>query len=291
MSGAALGADLSLKDTPDYEVFPETIWTGLYVGGHIGGAWGHVDISDTYEYNSYDPHKDTSISPSGLFGGVQVGYNVQKGSLVYGLEADLGKMKLNGSASAHLLDEGVGAVDQYGKPIKYGDNDYDCDGGNPQICKLDAKYAVSAGLYGDLTGRIGYAQDKTLLYLKGGAAFLKMDMDARYTGQHVEGDVDPDTSSTFNFSGSDTLWGWTIGAGVEYSISRSISLKAEYQHFDFGTMKMGYEGKTIYWCGSHEYPDCPGYSTLSGKSETDVTVDAVSVGLNYRFNGNDGALK
>lgn len=284
--GSAFAADLSLKDTPGYEVLPETIWTGLYLGGHIGGSWGDSDISDTYEYNSYDPHTNTTISTNDLLYGAQIGYNIQRNNLVYGLEADIGQMTLDGSKSAHLLDEGKD------DGSKYGNNDWDCDGGGHQKCELDAKYTISSGLYGDITGRIGYASNKALFYVKGGAAFLNVDMNAQYTGQHVKGDVDPDTSSTFDYSKSETMWGWTIGAGVEYAISRSLSLKAEYQHFDFGTMDMSYNGKSVHWCGGQkDLSKCPGYSTLSGDSETDVTVDAVSVGVNYHFNGGADPLK
>ncbi len=32
----------------------------------------------------------------------------------------------------------------------------------------------------------------------------------------------------------DTFTGWTVGAGIEYSLSPAWSLKAEYLHFDFG---------------------------------------------------------
>ena len=38
------------------------------------------------------------------------------------------------------------------------------------------------------------------------------------------------------------LVGWTAGAGAEYALSPSWSLKAEYQHFDFGKMSYSYKG-------------------------------------------------
>jgi outer membrane immunogenic protein len=52
MSTTAYAADIyagSLKDTPvDYEAAPAPIWSGLYVGGHIGGLWndsGNTELS------------------------------------------------------------------------------------------------------------------------------------------------------------------------------------------------------------------------------------------------------
>ncbi|MEJ2228478.1 MAG: outer membrane beta-barrel protein [Alphaproteobacteria bacterium] len=281
VSGTVFAADLSLKDTPAYESFPATIWTGLYVGGHVGGAWGDVDVTDVNELNTIDPHANVSISTSGLLYGGQIGYNKQRGNIVYGVEADIGYMNLDGSASAHMQDNGSGH--------------YACDGyhEHKQQCALDSKYSVSGGLYGDLTARVGYANDKALFYVKGGAAFLNVDVNAHYNADNCTNSGDNSycsdntnpNPSTFDFSKSETMWGWTIGLGVEYAISRSLSLKAEYQHFDFGTLDMSYTDTYNFakWDNA--------ISTLTGDSETDVTVDAVSVGLNYRFNGGADPLK
>jgi outer membrane immunogenic protein len=297
MSGTAFAADLSLKDTPDYAMYPSTIWTGLYVGGHIGGSWSDADISDVNELNTVDPHADVTISRSDVLFGAQIGYNRQRGNLVYGLEADIGQMKLDGTSATQLMqEEGAAQKDGRGRDVRYGLYDRDCDGYGDgsnnrsiQQCRLESKYSVSGGLYGDLTGRVGYANDKALFYLKGGAAFLNVDVNARYTAQHNPARDDPDGIAQFDFSKSETMWGWTIGAGVEYAISRSLSLKAEYQHFDFGTMDMSYEGAQYRWCNGSGH--CAGSTTIVGDSETDVTVDAVSVGLNYHFNGSADPLK
>lgn len=268
MSGTVFGADMSLKDRPSYEAFPETIWTGLYVGGHIGGSWGNTDISDTYTYNVVDPHKDTNISNNGLLAGGQVGYNVQKGNLVYGIEADIGRMDISGDGSAHLLN---------GTPNA-------CDGSWNQKCQLDAKYSVSGGLYGDIAGRLGYASEKSLFYVKGGPAFLNVDVDTSYVGDNGFTRWQPNNHSHFGFDQSETMWGWTVGAGVEYALSPSLSLKAEYQHFDFGTMELDYNG-------SHAFNGNIGVSTLNGEAEISPTVDAISVGVNYHVGGDRGALK
>lgn len=276
VSGSAFAADLSLKDTPVYEIFPETIWTGLYVGGHVGASWSDADVTDVNELNTIDPHANVSISTSDLLYGAQIGYNLQRGNLVYGLEADIGQMKLDGSASALMQEEGKNGYNY--------STDRNCDGTGIQQCRLESKYSISSGLYGDLTARVGYANNKALFYVKGGAAFLNVDVDASYTAQHAWALDDQDEVAQFDYSKSETMWGWTIGAGVEYALNRSLSLKAEYQHFDFGTLDMSYEGKQTRWWGA-------GSTTLTGDSGTDVTVDAVSVGMNYRFNGGADSLK
>lgn len=263
---AASAADRSLKDFPDYEIYPPAMWSGFYIGGHVGGASTDTSVSDTYTYINYDPHKTTDLGKTGLMSGVQVGYNVQKKTALYGIEADLGYLNVSNDASAHLQDNGTGSLA--------------CDGTGTQQCKLDAKYSISGGLYGDVTGRLGYVNEKTLLYMKGGAAFLNVDVDANYKGyNHWTG------TKPFDFSAGETLWGWTLGAGVEYALTSKVSIKAEYQHFDFGSMKLDYYKQITTCCGGS------GTATLSGAAETDVTVDAVSVGLNYHLNRDEGALK
>jgi outer membrane immunogenic protein len=263
---AALAADLpvSLKDTP-YVVIP---WQGLYVGGHVGGVWGKTPITDTYTYVG-DPTTTTNMSSTGLIAGGQLGYNFQRGNIVFGPEADIGYLGASTSKSVALTDSP------------------DCTAHyNHTNCQLSAKYTSSGGVYGDLTGRLGYAADRTLLYAKGGVAFLNEDFKANYAG----GNCTLDNScwgywgrttpgySTFSFNHSAVMVGWTVGGGAEYLINPSWSLKAEYQHFDFGKMSYSYSG-------SYAIPSTPYHSTLSGKSDVSVTADAVSVGVNYHIGG------
>ena len=54
-------------------------WNGLYVGGHLGGAW--LDVDDT---NLHDDDRDRAF----LYGG-QAGYNWHIGQFVLGLEGQI----------------------------------------------------------------------------------------------------------------------------------------------------------------------------------------------------------
>ena len=258
VSAADLGG--GYKDTP-YVVVP---WQGLYFGVHAGGVSSTASVTDSYDYIG-DPTAKNSLSESGLIGGAQAGYNVQQGHIVFGVEGDIGYLGLSASKSATLAPSP------------------DCTalyGAGSNLCKLNAKYSTSGGTYGDLTGRVGYAADRVLFYAKGGVAFLNADTKANYTGGNFTA-----TPSTFNFDNNGTLVGWTIGAGAEYALSPSWSLKAEYQHFDFGTTSYSYSG-----CVSVGGA-CPGTSftsRLSGKTDVAVTADAVSVGVNYHLNNEAG---
>jgi outer membrane immunogenic protein len=75
-AGLALAADLPAGP---YYTTPEPLsaysWAGPYVGGTIGYEWGSVENSPT--------------RPSGIAGGVEAGYNWQRGAFVFGGETDI----------------------------------------------------------------------------------------------------------------------------------------------------------------------------------------------------------
>lgn len=255
-------ADLLTEETTHYEVLP-VIWSGFYFGGHLGGASTDTDIKDVFDYNG-DPEANNSLSSTSMIAGIQLGYNFQDGGFVYGLEADLGTLNLSASKTVGLPN-----------PTGHHNND------------IGTTYAIDGDLYGDLTARIGYAEESALFYLKGGAAFLNADFNANYVGQNCTtkpknpcGAADP---ATFDFGHSDTLWGWTAGVGVEYALSSAWSVKLEYQHFDFGSMSYDYGGEYKF----KKFNGRSLTSTLEGETEISPTVDVVKIGVNYQF-GRDG---
>lgn len=77
MAGTAAAADIQRGPAPYYSAAPTSSfnWTGGYVGANAGYQWGEITNS--------------RVSPSGLEGGLQGGYNWQSGQFVYGAETDL----------------------------------------------------------------------------------------------------------------------------------------------------------------------------------------------------------
>jgi opacity protein-like surface antigen len=63
-------------------VAPAYNWTGLYVGGNVGGAWSGIMLTDNNAGASLNP------GGTGFIGGAQAGYNLQAGSFLYGIEGD-----------------------------------------------------------------------------------------------------------------------------------------------------------------------------------------------------------
>jgi outer membrane immunogenic protein len=77
--------------------------------------------------------------------------------------------------------------------------------------------------FGTLRGRAGFAADRALIYATGGLA---------YGGGTYKEFVPP---AKDNYS----RIGWTLGAGVEYAVSDSMSVKAEYLYTNFGRFTVG----------------------------------------------------
>ncbi len=205
MAGNVLAADLysagSLKDAPVYA--PVTSWTGFYAGANGGYAWSATDSkldATAYEYwNGYDDPAKT-LSPSGGFGGGQIGYNWQQGHLVFGIETDIQGAAVSGS----------GRLDQLG-------------GDASAFAKSDLNW------FGTLRGRAGYSFDSSLVYFTGGFA---------YGGVKDSLGVTSPGGDATKVAKEDTETGYVLGGGIEHSLSPSWSLKAEYQYIDLGSTRL-----------------------------------------------------
>jgi len=105
-------------------------WTGFYVGINGGGAWGRSGFDGAT--GTLD-HFDTK----GWAAGATAGYNLQYGHAVFGLEGDIDKSNINGSAG--------------------------CVGGL-------ANCQVQNNWLGTARGRFGFAFDRFLPFVTGGLA-------------------------------------------------------------------------------------------------------------------------
>jgi outer membrane immunogenic protein len=237
----AHAADLAYEPVP--VAAPEVFnWTGFYVGVHGGIGGGNIDTqsrSPLYEGEGglYQEGSDWSDNAFGAFGGVQAGYNYQFATnWVAGVEADFA-----------------------GSGIKAEHNEQDVyieDG----ITYNESFYNVEAKIdwFGTIRGRLGYAWDNFLVYGTGGAAYgkVKLEGSAGYNGE------------TYNsFSGSETNWGWTAGAGFEYGLTKNITLKTEYLYVDLGSVTAS--------IGDGEGG--------IGTGSADIAFHTLKAGLNYKF--------
>ena len=203
-------------------------WTGFYVGGHVGGDWGKVKVLN--DVNDGVPPGPFKYNAAGVFGGGTVGYNLQIQNFVVGVEGDVGFMDLSGAG-----------IVPSSNPAAHQD------------------ITLGHGAYGDITGRLGYAVDRTLVYAKGGVAFY--DGEARQTT----------TNPGYVTTGTRMFTGWTAGGGVEHFIAPNWSIKAEYQHFDFGS-QIGNQTSVTDPPIGHVYHN---WTTLNA--------DSVKAGVNWHF--------
>src|SRR5262245_60517570 len=96
-SFAANAADLapSYKAPPPVPYFS---WTGIYIGGHAGGAWGRKDWEDPLGFFGVFPFPFAhgNRDHQGFIAGGQIGANYQFGKWVIGVEADFSWTDLDG---------------------------------------------------------------------------------------------------------------------------------------------------------------------------------------------------
>src|SRR5262245_46425481 len=100
-TGFAQAADMPVKAPPPPE--PVLSWTGFYIGGNVGYAWGNSTTSSPlandpgcipcYQASVVRDINNQSAqtqSARSVIGGVEAGYNLQLGQVVLGAEADAG---------------------------------------------------------------------------------------------------------------------------------------------------------------------------------------------------------
>ena len=115
VASPAVAADLSIAPMPYPTPAP---WYGPYVGLNLGYEWGSIT--------------HLPISPAGIIGGAQAGYNWQSGQFVLGAETDLQLSEAN---------------------------------------QTFASYQFSNPWFGTLRGRAGFAFRNVLLYATAGLAY------------------------------------------------------------------------------------------------------------------------
>jgi outer membrane immunogenic protein len=178
-------------------------WTGFHIGPNIGYAFGgddRVGLRESEDGGPFVSEGDVgTLELHGVFGGGQLGFNVQKGHFVFGAEGDFEISDVDDDLSA-ALEEGE-----------------------------SASAASDVNWFGTARGRAGWALDKVLLYGTGGIAFADID----YRVGLNEG-----LGESARLANDGTEVGYTLGGGVEYAVDDAWSVKLEYQYLNFGKDKI-----------------------------------------------------
>ena len=261
-AGAASAADLAPRTYAKAPVpSPIYSWTGFYVGGSVGGGWQdatstYTGVNNPFAVGLFDDAIRDGALPSrttqrgaGFVGGAQLGYNVQSGNVVYGIEADAMWLNVRGTST---VSTNVAAL--FYPPIT-------------TVTEAKTDWLAT------LRGRLGIlAAPQTLLYATGGLAV---------GGVRGSTTITPTPCATNAFcsagSASDTRWGWTVGGGLEQAFGSQWSVKLEYLYYDLGTFS--YTANEI----------SPTFLAFQGnpnvKIDTNVTGHIARIGVNYRFGG------
>ncbi len=187
---ARVGVNFNIPARTFAPVAPAPIfsWNSFYVGTNAGFIRSMAAATDK---EFWGPNETIYSSGSGVLGGIQAGYNYQLGAIVFGLEADLATT----SADAKAISHGSGRTDQH-----------------------------KTSALGTVRGRVGYAFDRTLLYVTGGLAY---------------GNVNNSVVNTFlttqNAETSGWRTGYAVGGGVETAINAHWTVKAEALYYNVGS--------------------------------------------------------
>jgi len=246
-------------------------WTGFYVGGNAGYAWGNqnsalsiVDSADpatchfcgtTSDVPTAQGAGSPSFNPKGFTGGGQLGYNWQASNWVYGIEVDF-----------EAFDQRQTVNNSFGLPgLSAG---ADC---SVPSCVGNFSSSVNTDWLFTARPRLGYAWDRTLVYATGGLALTKISFSQSYSDNANFGTPPGGSESA---TASRTVVGWAIGGGLEQALGNRWSVKAEYLYTQFG-------GLTAFGRLTDGFGDFSNFTNNVGT----LSFHTVRAGINYKFGG------
>ena len=264
-SGSAFAADLPAKALA-YKAAPPVAaygWTGFYVGANAGYAWGHSDPASSFtcpapgvcpynvpvQLSAFNAAGTGILSPNGFTGGGQAGYNYQSGQLLYGVELDIESFRLNRSLT------GGGLV-----PASSGQS-------FAATTSVDTNWLFTA------RPRIGWLiQPQLLVYATGGLAVTSLKVGNNVSDNCAAVVLCGSPNLAGASSGSETMAGYAVGGGGEWTFNPHWSLKGEYLYVNFGsvstTLTTNLAGAAV-----------PNTMTTSAK----LSASIARLGLNYKF--------
>jgi len=231
IGSSALAADLAVRRPPPRGYVPVVVpvytWTGCYVGGNAGGLWART------EWNGSVFGDFGTGTASGGLGGLQGGCNYQVGAWVFGIQGDYDWTNATNDTTNVFLSNFTGRTVTNHREI-------------------DSLASV--------TGRVGYAWDRFLGYVKGGGAW-------------VRGSASFQVAGVTTATASDTRGGWTIGVGGEYAFTNWLSGFVEWDYYRFERDNPGGLVCTPAVCGG----------VFTNNLEVQTNINVVKAGLNLKF--------
>lgn len=210
-------------------------WSGFYIGGNAGYGWARDERRDyggpLAYWTPFPPAGGgtQTINPQGAVYGGHIGYNWQSANWVLGIEGQFNGTTLKRTDPSSFYP-------------------------------LQDSWSSKISALATVTGRVGYAFNDWLPYIKGGYAAARL--------QSRNFDI-------WNDVMDHTEWhsGWVVGAGLEYAFAGNWIVGVEYDFMNFG-------GKN--WSGNTIGPVT---GVLPENFRDDLRISTVSGRLSYKFGG------
>jgi outer membrane immunogenic protein len=286
----ASAADMAVKAAPQPPPPPPLWnWSGWYFGGHFGfgvtrqefGTPNNDFFSDTEGFGPTGVTGLGSHTGVGPLGGFQLGWNWQapNSPWVWGIEGMFSFADLKGE---HSKAFSASSALSGGDSLTLNQVNF-----NPTLSSKVKDIALITARFGITSG----PQDRTLWYVKGGAAWAKTSYALTANGTATQTFVDfadSTASASANnrvatLTGNSSRWGWTVGTGVEWGLWDNWSTKIEYDFVGFGNHDVTLNGTVCNSGTAGSFCNAAG-ATVGVKEQ----IHMVTVGLNYRFNWGGG---
>ncbi len=217
---AGAGAPVNLSNlydadvpVPAYKAPPPLAvynWTGFYVGGNFGYGVSNNRAGQTLTEavgGTVANFADEAVTPAGLLGGVQLGYNWHAGRhWLVGFETDFQAASQQAQVCTFECVNGIG-----GGTVAF-------------TIQQQLQY------FGTARARLGVVNDYSLFYVTGGGAYGRVNETVG-----VNASVAPTIVSATSAT-TDNMFGWVAGAGIETALGGNWTAKVEYLHMDLGSV-------------------------------------------------------
>ena len=245
--GAASAADMAVKARP--AVLPPApiySWTGWYAG--VNGGWA-FDTTSTGSLVAFTPPFAGAVTAGGTPSFLGAKHEGGFGGGQVGYNWQMSNWLLGVEADIQGAD--IGRTSTVTFP------------GGGGIVPSVSTGRDHIDWFGTLRGRAGVTAGPALFYATGGLAYggVRTSVTNVFT---------PVTSGNFAGNDSSTRVGWAAGAGVEWGFAPNWTVRGEYLHVDLGRSNV-----TMF--------DPVNFPTNSATYRFNHVVDAVRVGVNYRF--------
>ncbi|MDQ4136927.1 MAG: outer membrane beta-barrel protein [Pseudomonadota bacterium] len=241
LAAHARAADLPSRAVdlpPAPAIAPVFVWNGFYAGVH--GVWIRNDVDatrTTFAPAGTIPRRQ-NLDDDGFGGGGQVGYLMQWGDTVAGLEADITVTDVGRTRTSSFT---VPGLPPFIPPVA-----------------IATRLGSDMDFFGTVKGRVGFsfpsflpAFQQSMVYVTGGLGYADIDNRMR-----ISASAPGVGSVSFGARRDDTKVGFVVGGGTESAITSTISIKTETLYYNLedetvavrrGGARVGYRFENDGW--------------------------------------------